>query len=368
MKNRATHIFALAKKEWLQIKRDVISLLLSIWMPLMLLLLFGTAITLDIKEIPVVILDDDMSTLSREIKDHLTTGKYFLLKKYISNPSEIDSALDSGNAKIALWFPERFTDDFNSRRQGSFLVTMDGADNNTARVASGYFQTLLGNLSREITQFKSPVRVNERIWFNADLNSTNFLIPGLIGIILIITCTVLTALSIVREKEQGTIEKLKVTPLQPVDIIIGKMLPYSIIAFFSFIIIFLAGIFIFKIPFRGNLLLLFLFALISIFVGLSYGLFISSLTNSQQVAWMISMLTTLLPSMILSGFVFLIPSMPVFLQAITYLVPARYIISAMRGIILKGNGFVDLLNDFIPLLIISSGLIYFSGRVMRRRA
>lgn len=368
MKKRLTHIFALAKKEWLQIKRDAFSLFLAIWMPFILLLLFGTAITLDIKNIPVVILDDDMSALSREIKDHLTAGKYFLLKNYISNPTEIDAVLDSGNAKIALWFPERFTDDFNSRKPSASLVTMDGADNNTARVASGYLQTLLEDLSIKITQFKPPVGVSERVWFNPDLNSTNFLIPGLIGIILIITCTVLTALSIVREKEQGTIEKLKVTPLKPVDIIVGKMLPYSVIAFISFIIIFLAGIFIFKVPFRGNLLLLFFSALLSILVGLSYGLFLSSLTNSQQVAWMISMLSTLLPSMILSGFVFLIPSMPAFLQAITYLVPARYIISAMRGIILKGNGFVDLLDDFIPLLIISSGLIYFSGRVMRRRA
>lgn len=367
MTNRFKHIFALAKKEYLQIKRDVLSLLLAIWMPFVLLLLFGTAITLDIKNIPIVILDDDMSTLSREIKDRLTSSKYFLLRKYISNPSEIDSALDSGDAKIALWFPERFTNDFYGRSESSFLVTMDGADNNTARVASGYFQALFESISGEITQFKPPVRVSERVWFNPDLNSTNFLIPGLIGIILIITCTVLTALSIVREKEQGTIEKLKVTPLKPVDIIIGKMLPYSVIAFISFIIIFLAGIFIFKIPFRGNLLLLFFSAILSILVGLSYGLFISALTSSQQVAWMISMLSTLLPSMILSGFVFLIPSMPAFLQTITYLVPARYIISAMRGIILKGNGFVDLINDFIPLLIISSGLIYFSGRIMRMR-
>jgi ABC-2 type transport system permease protein len=367
MNDRLGHILALAKKEWLQIRRDILSLLLAIWMPLILLLLFGTAITLDIKNIPLVILDDDMSALSREIKDRLTSSKYFILKRYISNPSEIDSALDSGDAKIALWFPGKFTDDFNSRRQSSFLVTMDGADNNTARVASGYFQTLLENLSSEITQFRAPVRVSERVWFNTELNSTNFLIPGLMGIIILITCTVLTALSIVREKEQGTIEKLKVTPLKPVDIIIGKMLPYFVIALISFIIMLSAGIFIFKIPFRGNLLLLFFSALISILTGLLYGLFISSLTNSQQVAWMVSMLSTLLPSMILSGFVFLIPSMPAFLQAITYLVPARYIISAMRGIILKGNGFFDLIFDFIPLLIISSGLVYFSGRAMRKR-
>ncbi len=367
MKNRFAHILALAEKEYLQIKRDPVSLLLSIWMPFVLLLLFGTAITLDIKDIPIVILDDDMSQLSREIKERLTSSKYFILKKYIGHPSEIDSALDSGSAKIAIWFPEGFSDNFNSGRHGSFLVTMDGADNNTARVASGYFQTLLTDLSEEITEFKFPVRVNERVWFNPDLKSTNFLIPGLMGIILIITCTVLTALSIVREKERGTMEKLKVTPLKPVDIILGKMLPYSVIAFISFVIIFLAGIFIFKIPFRGNLLLLFFSVALSIFTGLSYGLFISSLTNSQQVAWMISMISTLLPSMILSGFIFLIPGMPSILQAITYLVPARYIISAMRGIILKGNSFLDLLDEFIPLFIISSGLIYTSGRIMKRR-
>ncbi len=367
MKTRVAHIFALAKKEYLQIKRDVLSLLLAIWMPFILLLLFGTAITLDIKDIPIVTLDDDMSQLSREIKGRLTSSKYFILKKHISHPSEIDSALDSGNAKIAIWFPKRFSDDFKSGGQTSFLVTMDGADNNTARVASGYFHTLLENLSNEITQFESPVKVSERVWFNSDLKSSNFLIPGLIGIILIMTSTVLTALSIVREKERGTIEKLKVTPVKPVDIIIGKMLPYSVIAFISFIIIFLAGIFIFKIPFRGNLLLLFFSAALSIFTSLSYGLFISSLTNSQQVAWMISMLSTLLPSMILSGFVFLISSMPSTLQIITYLVPARYVISAMRGIILKGNSFLDLLHEFLPLLVISFGLIYVSGRVMRRR-
>lgn len=367
MKRRILHIVALAKKEWLHIKRDIISTILAIWMPFILLLLFGTAITLDIKNIPLVILDEDMSRLTREIKERLTSSNYFVLKRYLSTPVQIDSALDSGEAKIAIWFPSTFSEDFSGNKKSALFVSVDGSDNNTARVSSGYFQSLLGELSGDISNFKPPVRIEERVWFNPELKSTYFLVPGLIGIIMMITCTVLTALSIVREKERGTIEKLKVSPIQPVDIIAGKMLPYSIIAFISFVIVFLASIIIFRVPFKGNILLLFVMVLLFIVTGLSFGLFISSLTDSQQVAWMISMLSTLLPSMILSGFVFLIPSMPSFLQAITYIVPARYIISILRGLILKGNGFLELLKDIIPLLIISSGLIFVSGRLMRKR-
>jgi len=368
MKNMLAHIFAIAWKEWLQIKRDVISLLLAIWMPLLLLILFGTAITLDIKNIPVTVLDEDKSSLSREILDRMTSSNYFVLKKFINHPSEIDNELDSGSSKIALWLKSGFTEDFYRKRKSVIFISMDGADNNTARIASGYFQTLFDALTLELIRERMPISVKERIWFNPELKSTNFLIPGIMGIILIITCTVLTALSIVKEKERGTIEKLMVTPVRGVEIIIGKMLPYSLIAFTSFVILFLGGIFIFRIPFNGNVLTLFASALLSIIVGLSYGLFISTLTNNQQVAWMISMLTTLLPSMILSGFIFLIPSMPDVLQLLTYLVPARYIIEILRGIILKGIGFSELLRDIIPLFIMTICLIYLSTRTMKKRA
>lgn len=367
MKTRFKNIWGIAWKEWLQVKRDVISLLLAIWMPLFLLLLFGTAITLDIKNIPLAILDGDRSSLSREIKDRIISGNYFFLRGYIETPDRIDDWLDSGRAKIVLWFRDKFYEDFYGRKHSTVLVLMDGVDNNTARVASGYFQALLGKLSEEITQIKTPVTVKERVLFNQELKSTYFFIPGLMGIILIITCTVLTAMSIVREKERGTIEILMVTPIRPVDIIIGKMVPYSIIALTSFIIIFFGSIFIFKIPFKGSIFLLFAAVILFIFVSLSYGLFISTLTESQQVAWMISMLTVLLPSMILSGFIFLIPSMPYILQKITYIVPARYIISILRGIILKGNSLSELLDDITPLILMSFGLVYFSTILMKRR-
>ncbi|HEY4715631.1 MAG TPA: ABC transporter permease [bacterium] len=360
-------MLTIAKKEWQQIRRDTFTLLISVWMPFVLLLLFGTAITLDIRNIAIGALDQDNSQLSREMLFRITSGGYFVINKRLSNPEDIDYELNSGGANLAVWIPEHFSENLKKGRNPSLLVLMDGSDNNTAGVALGYFQTLLQGFLSEMNKGNLPVDVKDRVWFNPELKSTDFLIPGLIGIIMMITCTTLTALSIVKEKERGTIEKLMVAPVKPVEFIIGKILPYSIIAFVDFLIIFLGGIFIFGMPFNGSLLLLLVLSVLFIAVGLSYGLFISSLTGSQQIAWMVSLLTTLLPSMILSGFLFLISSMPYALQAVTYLVPARYIISILRGIILKGNGGIELLPHILPLIILCTGFIYGSSIMLRKR-
>lgn len=367
MKVKAERIIALAKKEMLQIRRDPLSLLFSIWMPLILLILFGYAVNLDIKEIPVAVLDSDQSQSSRLFIDKITSSGYFKIKNYINRPDVIDDMLDAGSIKIAIWIPHDFSENLMGNRKASILAMMDGSDNNTARVAFGYFENAFDALTYEFFPRGKPIQVKDRVWFNPELKSTNFFIPGLMGIIIMITCTVLTALSIVREKERGTIEKLMVTPLRPIEIVLGKLLPYSVIGFVSFLIMVAGGRFIFGVPFNGSFFLLIFCALLFILTGLLYGLFISTLTQSQQVAWMLSMLTTLLPSMILSGFVFLIPSMPWVLQKITYVVPARYFIAIFRGIIIKGNGVKELLHEILPVLLIISVLIYASGRALKER-
>lgn len=358
-------ILALARKEWLQMIRDPLTALVALILPPVMILLFGTAITLDLKQIPFAILDQDNSSRSRELRERLSASGYFQEIQRVTHPKELDQLMDQGRIRTGLWIPLGWEKSLLEGKPSPIFVLLDGSDANTARLILKAFSGFTLHLSQEGVSL--PLSLEERILFNPELQSPLFYIPGLTAIVLLVTCVVLTALSLVREKERGTMEILFVTPLSPFEMILGKIIPYLGLAFIAFLLALFVGVTGFKMPVHGDLFLLFVLSLIFIAVGLSYGLFISTLAHKQEIAWMIALITTLLPSMILSGFFFPIRSMPPILQGVTYLFPARYMIAILREVILKGNNLQEILPELLPLLLFFGGIVTLATRNLQKR-
>jgi ABC-2 type transport system permease protein len=341
-------IRSIVKKEFRQVFRDRGSLAVLTIVPLFLLAMFGYAISMDIKHVPLAVLDRDRSAQSREFLGSFLRSDYFNLVARLSDEGEIDGVLDGGEALVVLVIPRGFAADVLSGTAAQVQVVVDGANGNTASTAIGYVQGITAEYSGtlllrtlERTGASGPgglVDFRPRILFNPELRSANFLVPGLIVLILVMSSVMSTSLSIVREKERGTMEQLLVSPIRPIELIIGKTIPYILIALVSATaILFASGIF-FGVTVRGSWLNLFLVTLLFLGGCLGLGVLISSIAESQQVAFLVSVLLTLLPSYLLSGFVFPIRNMPVPVQFVTYLLPTRYYLAALRAIMLKGAG------------------------------
>ena len=349
-------ILAIAKKEVRQIKRDKRMLYVLFIFPFILLVIFGYAINFDVHHIKMFVYDQDKTVDSREFVNRLTSSNYFDIEGYLNSEKEIRGVLDKGDAQVVLVFPREFSKDIHSGRDAQVQILVEGVNANTASIVSNYMNVATASFSHNVTskilarkgrKANLPLDVESRFWFNADLNSTRYLIPGLISMILIITAVVSISLSLVREKERGTIEQINVSPLSSMELLVGKTIPYTVISLIIAAIILVAGYFLFGVAIKGSLILLFLSTFIFLFAALNLGIFVSAISDSQQVAFQISTMVSLLPTFILSGFVFPIESMPPVIQILTNITPAKFFIIILRAILLKGVG----LSAFWPQLI-----------------
>ncbi|MBU0951437.1 MAG: ABC transporter permease [Elusimicrobia bacterium] len=355
-------ILAIAKKEIIHIRRDTRTLMLAIGLPVILLLIFGYAITFDIKHIPIAVCDLDMSQKSRELVSMFAYSGYFDVVDYIPSVNKADALLNSGKCKVVLVIPLNFSKMLYRGEKASVQILIDGVEANTTSVALGYIQGIMQMYSSKIlldvlnkagfsNQIKGmpPVDAKIRVWYNPELRSQNYVIPGLIAVIMMIITAMLTSLTIVREKERGTIEQLIITPVKPYEIMLGKILPYLLIGLFDMLIVFIVGILVFKVPFIGNFIYLFIFAVIFAVCGLGIGLLISTIADSQTFAIQLTLITSMLPAFLLSGFMIPIKNMPGIIQFVTYAIPARYFIIVLRGIFLKGSNIFILWKEFVFL-------------------
>ena len=355
---------AVASKELRQILRDQRSLLILLFVPAFFLLLYGYALNFDIRNVTLAVQDKDRSTKSRELVSSFVNSGYFSLVGYVDAPSELDRLVDLGRVRTILSIPAGFERDLSMRKPVTVQVIIDGDNANTASTVSGYARTLINEFSGAQMQLTSPgpasrppvpvISVEPRIWYNPQLRSTLFLVPGLIAYISMITAVVSTALSVVREKERGTMEQVRMAPLSPLPYIIGKTMPYLVISFVSAILVILSAMLLFDLPMRGSWLLL--CGAIGLFLigAQAQGLLISTIAETQQVAFQVALLSSLLPTMILSGFIFPISSMPIVVQWITHIVPARYFLVALRSIVLKGADITAFWQEMVALAIFAT--------------
>ena len=367
---------AVASKELRQILRDQRSLLILLFVPAFFLLLYGYALNFDIRNVTLAVQDKDRSTKSRELVSSFVNSGYFSLVGYVDAPSELDRLVDLGRVRTILSIPAGFERDLSLRKPVTVQVIIDGDNANTASTVSGYARTLINEFSgvqlqstRAVPGSRFPVpviSVEPRIWYNPQLRSTLFLVPGLIAYISMITAVVSTALSVVREKERGTMEQVRMAPLSPLTYIIGKTMPYLVISFVSAILVILSAMLLFELPMRGSWLLL--CGAIGLFLigAQAQGLLISTIAETQQVAFQVALLSSLLPTMILSGFIFPITSMPTVVQWITHIVPARYFLVALRAIVLKGADITAFWQDMVALAIFATVALGLASLRLRR--
>ncbi len=367
MSNR---IISIARKEFRQVGRDRRSLGILIFVPAFMLMMFGYAVDFDVRDVALAVYDDDNSIQSRELIEKFVHSGYFNLKYYLDSPNEIDRLLDREIVRIAIVIPPDFSKRIMNGLDASVQVLIDGANASAAATVTGYVNTIVQDYTRDLMSDvlltdgenirAQPIEYHPRIWYNPELRSPMFLIPGLIAFILMVTSTVATSLSIVREKELGTMEQIAVSPVHPAELIIGKMVPYVLTSIVSTIFILIGGYVLFGVGVAGSFLMLSVLVLLFLFVALTWGVIISTTSKTQQVAFMKALTTTMLPTFILSGFVFPIHNMPVAIQAVTYLVPARYFLEALRAIMIKGIDVTAYWEQIIALLIFGTVLVLAS--------
>ena len=353
---------AVYRKELRQIRRDRRTLMTIVFVPAFFLLLYGYALNWDIKHIALAVQDRDQTAESRAFVSAFVNSGYFDRVADAWSPAEIDRLLDLNTARAALIVPEGFGRDLTAGRTPQVQMLINGENANTATTVMGY----AGNIAR--SSGAALVGVEARIWFNPELRSTLFLVPGLIAYILMITAVISTALSVVREKESGTMEQVRMAPIDTFSFIVGKSIPYFFISLASAALIILAAMALFGLPMRGNWVSL-LFAM-SLFIAgaLGTGLLISTVAETQQVAFQAALLSSFLPTLMLSGFIFPISSMPTALQLITTIVPARYFLVALRGIVLKGTPIVLLWPQMVALTIYALAMLTLASvRLARER-
>jgi len=358
--------WAILKKEFRQIRRDPLSLGLLIFVPAMLLTLYGYALSFDVKHIRVAVLDEDRTQESRDLQDSLFQNPYFDLAARLASPGEVGDLLNRARVRAVLMIPRGYARDLARGEPVSLQVLVDAGDANTASTTIGYFDALADRLSRKV-RFEALSRAGvpaalplvqpePRLWFNPELTSATFLVPGLIGLLLMLSAVVATSLSIVREKERETMEQIMVSPIKPEELILGKILPYVVICLITMVMVLLLGRLLFGVEIKGSYWLLGLTTFLFLFAALGMGVLISTLTRSQQMAFQVAVLSSLLPAIILSGFIFPIPNMPLPVQALTLLVIPRYFVAAIRGIILKNAGFADIWPHLLGLVVL--GLVF----------
>lgn len=362
-------ILAVARKETYHIIRDWRSLFMAIATPLFLIVLFGFALTLDVDNVPMIVWDQSHTPKSREFISKFDGSRYFsLVGGEVDNYRDLEWAIDKGNAVVAMVIPYDFSAQVERGNTAEVQLIFDGSDSNTATLAMGYADAVGLAYGKELSitffervtgksEMVNPIELNTRIWFNSDLDSTNNIVPALIAVIMMVIASLLTSLTIAREWEKGTMEQLIATPIKVPELIIGKMVPYFGIGAIDVILVVLTGHFIFDVPMKGSFLLMGVLSTLFLIGALSLGILISTVAKSQLVASQMAIVLTFLPSFLLSGFISAISNMPIAIQYISYLVPARYFVTVLKSVYLKGVGLEVLWPE--ALLLVAFGLIMF---------
>jgi ABC-2 type transport system permease protein len=360
----------MSRKEAIQLRRDPRSLALAFLLPMALLLFFGYAISFDVKSIKMAVLDQNQTQDSRSLVEAFERSGYFTVVKYIDRYADTDRLLGRGDVRLVLAIPPRFSQDLRAGRTSPVQLLLDGGDANTATIAQNYAAAIVIRYSATTlgggSTLSMPVETESRVWYNETLESRNMVVPGLIAVIMAIIAAMLTALTIAREWERGTMEQLAATPVHRVEVVLGKLLPYVGIGLVDVALAALAGVFILGVPFHGSTILLFSMTLLFLLGALGFGIFISAAVKTQVLATQVAMISTFLPALLLSGFMFSIATMPVVLQVITYIVPARYFITVTRGIFLKGIGVQTLWVEGLAMIVFAMLGLALATKVFKK--
>ena len=372
-----TRLLAVASKELLQILRDSRSLIIVLIMAIILVLLFGYGVNLDLKNLPIYVYDRDGSQQSQDLLKRFQASDYFEIVRVANRYAELPRALDNGEAKMAIVIPWDFSNRLHDGRPAQVQALVDATDDNTGNVLIGYAQAVVQGYSSEIQvdwlrdrgQFAevTPLSVQTRTWYNEDLESSAFIVPGVLALVMSVIGAFLTSLTIAREWERGTMEQLVSTPVTPLEIMLGKLVPYFVIGMVDVIICALIALFWFHVPFRGSFVTLLFSSAMFMIVVLSLGFFISVITKNQLAASQVALLITFLPAFLLSGFLYAIEQMPVVLQGITRILPARYYVSVLKKIFLKGTPTALLYADLVPLAVFTLVLALLATRSFHKR-
>jgi ABC-2 type transport system permease protein len=371
-------IFKIVRKEFLQFKRDPRMFQIILVAPVVQLIFLGYAATLDIKSIHTLVYDQDKTSASRNLIERFESSGFFSIDYYTENYKDASNLLANGKVLLMLVIPKNFEKRIERHQTAGLQAIFDASDGNTASITSGYVVQIISKYSQNIIlslmdktgrkiipagKLSSEVRV----WYNPTLKTRNFMVPGIVGLLLSIITLLLTSLAVVKEKEVGTLEQLIVTPIKPYQLILGKLIPFVVLGFIAVIIVLAAMRIVFAIEVRGSLVFLFVSAFLYILSTLGLGLFVSTVSKTQQQAMMISIFGILMPMVYLSGFAFPIENMPKIIQYISYFIPLRYFINIIRGVILKGVGFHELWLDALVLLLMGMLILFLSARRFQRR-
>jgi ABC-2 type transport system permease protein len=368
---------AVARKEFIHIWRDPRSLIMALAVPLLLLLLFGYALTLDVDRIPTLIYDSDQTPQSRELIERFRGSRYFQIIGTTNDYRTIETQIDQDKCLLALVIPHRYGRNILAGDTAKVQLLLDGSDSNTASIALGYAEALLKTFNFELQSealekkgagiIFMPVETRLRVWYNHELESKNFIVPGLVAVILMIISALLTSLTIAREWEMGTMEQLLSTPLRSTELVLGKMIAFFALGMVDALMAIGIGVLIFRVPLRGSPLLLFTTTCIFLFGALCMGIMISAMARQQLIAYQLGIITSFLPAFLLSGFVFAIENMPKTIQVITHIVPARYFIIILKGIFLKGVGIKVLWLEIVLLLAYAGVVFMVASRKLKQK-
>jgi ABC-2 type transport system permease protein len=352
-------IIPIVIKEFKELRRDKLTVIVIIFVPSLLLFIYGYAISLDVKEVKLVICDYDNSIDSRDFLNSLAASHYFKIVNAVRSESEIDEYLVKRRAWAGLIIDHNFSKNLRTGKGARVMIVLDGSNGYTTQTVIGYFHgglsqyqnKLAGEYRLRTGRIVPLINIEHRIWYNPLIESSYSLVPGLIAFVMMIVAVIATTLSVVREKETGTYEQMLITPVSSQHILIGKMIPYFLMSIIASALMVLIAYYLLNIPFRGSVIFFAIASVLFLFGALGLGLIISAIAKSQQVAFMIAVLITMLPTIILSNFIFPISSMPMIIQWITYIVPAKYFIAITRAIMLKDAGFFQLWQNYVALII-----------------
>ena len=371
-------VFAFVKKELRQVARDRRTLGVLVVIPAFMIIMFGYALNFDVKHTSLALYDEEKSSESRAFTEEFLHSEYFDFKYVLKDKDEIDGLLGREQCRIVIVIPSDFSHHLKEGAVAPIQIIVDGANSNAATTAIGYVMAISQDYSTKIvlqslqragrTDIVMPIDYRPRVWYNPELRSAKFLVPGLIAFILMVTAVISTSLSVVREKERNTLEQIIVSRTRPFEFILGKTIPFMIISFVATLIILAVSFILFDVVVKGSLPLLLAITLIFLTGCLGLGLLISTVADTQQVAFMLAVILTMLPTFLLSGFVFPIRNMPVIIQAITYLIPARYFLVVLRSIILKGVGIGAIYTDVFFLIAFAAIVISVSVARMKKQS
>jgi ABC-2 type transport system permease protein len=372
------NIIHIIKKEFLQFKRDPRMFGMILIAPVLQLILLGYAATLDVKVVHTLVFDQDKSELSRNYIERFESSGFFSIDYYASSYKEITEEINNGNVIVAIVIPKDFEKKIHRRETVKVQLLFNGSDGNTASIAAGYISNITAKFSQNLLldylnangiKFKPAAQITPviRVWYNPLLETRYFMVPGIVGLLLSNITLILASLAVVKEKEVGTLEQLIVTPIKSLQLMIGKMIPFIILGFAAIFIVIVAMRVFFDIPVRGSIMFLLFASFLYVLSTLGFGLFISTISHTQQQAMMISIFGIMLPMIYLSGFAFPLENMPEIIQYISYIIPLRYFITIIRGVILKGIGFSELWIECLALLIMGVGILFLSSLRFRKK-